>query len=44
VGPVLARIRWARARQIAERALAACAEWHRDGAPDDRTIAVLRFI
>ena len=44
LGPVLARHRHARAEQIAGRALAAAAEWHQDGPPDDRTIAILKFL
>jgi serine phosphatase RsbU (regulator of sigma subunit) len=44
LGPVLARNRAARARTIAERALAAAADWHRDGPVDDRTIVVLKFL
>jgi serine phosphatase RsbU (regulator of sigma subunit) len=44
LGPVLARHRAARAGQIATRALAAAADWHRDGPPDDRTIAILKFL
>ena len=44
LGPVLARHRTARASVIAERALAAAADWHRDGPVDDRTIVVLKFL
>ncbi|MEO6462453.1 MAG: GAF domain-containing SpoIIE family protein phosphatase [Candidatus Eisenbacteria bacterium] len=44
LGQVLARNRGARARAIAERTLAAAAEWHRDGPADDRTIVILKFL
>ncbi len=44
LGQVLARDRGLRADRIAARALAAAADWHRDGPADDRTIVILKFL
>ncbi len=44
LGEVLARNRGLRADRIAARALAAAADWHRDGPADDRTIVILKFL
>ncbi len=40
----LSRNRHLRAARIAERVLAESAEWHLDGAADDRTIAIIKFL